>query len=88
MPRINSTVNRRFDGKRVYTSNKLPVIPIGENDIYITTSESMRLDSLALKYYNDASLWWIIARANGIGMGYAVESGKQLRIPFSIERFI
>lgn len=88
MPRINSNISKRFDGKRVYSSNKLPIIPIGDRDIYIVANETTTLDSLALKYYRDSTLWWVIARANGIGFGYSVEAGKQIRIPFSIERFV
>ena len=41
-----------------------------------------RLDTLAFKYYQDSSLWWIIARANNIGKGdLTVPIGKQIRIP-------
>lgn len=86
--RSNSTIQKRFDGKRVYTSNSLPTVPISESDIYIYSNETTRLDSLAYEYYNNASLWWIIARANNIGFGYAVEPGLQIRIPTNIGRFI
>jgi len=42
------------------------------------------LDNLANKYYEDSSLWWIIARANNIGKGdLTVPLGKQIRIPFN-----
>jgi len=48
-----------------------------------------RLDNLAWEYYKDPSLWWIIARANGIGLGnLSVPIGEQLRIPHDTEGII
>lgn len=88
MKRITSSVTKRFDGKRVYTSNRLAVIPVSDNDIYIIANEDTKLDFLAYKYYNDASLWWLIAKANNVGNGtYSVAAGTQLRIPFNTSIF-
>ena len=84
MKRINSRIFNRFDGKRVYSSNKIGRVPISNRDIYITSNESTTLDSLALKYYNDSTKWYIIARANNLGMGYRVPQGIQLRIPINV----
>ena len=85
MPRNNSSIKKRPDGKRVYTSTMNRPIPVSANDIYIISDETTRLDKLASQYYNNSSLWWIIAKANGIGFGYSVEIGIQLRIPRNIE---
>jgi hypothetical protein len=44
---------------------------------------------LAFEYYNDVTLWWIIAEANGIGKGsLAIPTGKQLRIPMNTGEII
>jgi len=66
----------------------LKPIPKSDNDIYIITDETTRLDKLALQYYKNSSYWWVIARANGIGFGYSVDIGKQIRIPARIESVI
>ena len=88
MPRTNLNVKRRPDGKRVYTAAITRPIPISVNDVYIIADETTRLDKLALQYYNNSSYWWIIAKANGIGFGYSVDIGQQLRIPTRIESVI
>ena len=41
----------------------------------IEVTHAMRLDSLAYKYYNDSSLWWLIAKINNI-MSYSFFIGK------------
>ncbi len=45
------------------------------------TAEAQRLDVLAGRKYGDASLWWIIAAASGIGWGLQVPPGILLKIP-------
>ena len=53
-----------------------------QNDIYIRTTSADRLDKLALHFYNDASMWWIIATSNGLGKGtIIVPPNTSLRIP-------
>lgn len=60
----------------------IPQIEFSENDIYIYSKVGDRLDNLAYKYYEDQSLWWVIAKANNIGKGsWLVEPGLLLRIP-------
>ena len=81
--------DKRWDGKRVYKSLLYPKIPVAYNDIYIITNEEMTFDSLANKYYNDATLWWIIAQANNLGNGkLSIPAGLQLRIPQNIYNII
>ena len=78
-------IDTRFDGKRVYKSVLYPSIAVDNSDFYIVTNEVMYLDFLANKYYNDTSLWWIIALANNLGKGrLSVPAGIQLRIPGNI----
>ena len=66
-----------------------PAIPPTEDDIYIITRDSDRLDLLAGQYYEDVRLWWVIAAANNLGKGtLVVPPGKQLRIPNDIESVV
>jgi hypothetical protein len=53
-----------IDKKPVYRTVKYPEIPLDENDIYVTTVQGDRFDVLALQYYQDESLWWVISTAN------------------------
>lgn len=43
--------------------------PPTDSDIYINVTTPERLDLLANQFYNDATQWWIIAAANGLGKG-------------------
>jgi hypothetical protein len=55
---------------------------VGVSDTYIQTITIERLDTLADRFYGDATLWWVIAAANGIGKGtLRVPRGVKLRIP-------
>jgi nucleoid-associated protein YgaU len=46
------------------------------------------LDSLALKFYKDSTLWWVIAQANNIKGTMKPKVGQQLRIPKNIDLII
>jgi hypothetical protein len=50
------------------------------------TKESERLDIIAGEYYDDGSLWWIIAAASSIGWGLQVPPGTQLTIPTDLSQ--
>lgn len=81
--------DKRFDGKNVYKTTYYPDIPETSSDFYITVSEVDYLDSLAKKYYNDESLWWVIARANNLpGYKLSIDTIKQLRIPGNIPQIL
>ena len=55
---------------------------VGVSDTYIQTITIERLDTLADRFYGDATIWWVIAAANGIGKGtLRVPRGIKLRIP-------
>ena len=60
-----------------------PNVPVDlKTDIYIRTTSSDRLDKLALHFYNDSTLWWIIGAVNGLGKGtIIVPPNTRLRIP-------
>lgn len=75
-------VLRTGRGTRYFTNVIYPEPPISENDTYIITADGDRYDTLAQQFYNDSSLWWVIASANVSKTdGLAVEKGIQLRIP-------
>ena len=62
-----------------------PKIPIRDSDIFIYPRFGDRLDNLAYKYYNDVSLWWIIAKANNLDAAHiGLDVDKQIRIPMEI----
>ena len=59
--------------------------PVTTSDVYIQILGAERLDKLALLFYENASLWWVIAAANGLGKGtYVVPGNVRLRIPAKI----
>ena len=54
----------KVENSTIFRSTVYPSIPHSENDIYIITRDSDRLDLLANKYYGTPNLWWILAQAN------------------------
>ena len=85
IPIINSVT-----GKQIYATSRYPEIPLSENDIYVYTTQGDRYDLLALNFYGDSSLWWIIASANpNIDlMTLAIPEGVQIRIPGNFTQVI
>jgi hypothetical protein len=76
-------------GKRYYSNNVYPDIPFSDGDNYVITTIGDRLDLLALDFYNDDSLWWVIASANGLaGDSIYPPLGYQLRIPMDVRSII
>lgn len=68
--------------KRRFASTIIPSMPSSPADIYIRTTSVERLDNLAYRFYQDPTLWWIIAAANGLGRGsLMVPANRPLRIP-------
>ena len=72
------------DGRIVYKTKRYPNIPLRESDVYVATETGDRLDTLAFQYYEDSSLWWIIAAANNIhDAPMGLQDGTILRIPLN-----
>ncbi len=70
------------DGKRLFNTVILPNPSGNDTDIFIQTTSPDRLDKLALIFYEDETMWWVIATANGLGKGtYIVPANTRLRIP-------
>jgi len=67
----------------VYKRNVIyPEITLSEDDIYVISQYGDRYDTLALEFYQDSELWWIISSANNYQKGSLnVTPGVQLRIP-------
>ena len=69
-------------GKPYRRTTLYPEIPPTSEDFYIITTAGDRYDKLALQFYSDSSLWWIIASANNSEQGsLQVQPGVQIRIP-------
>jgi len=60
--KITNKFNKRT--KKVYGTIIYPKIERHEEDFYIDVLVEDRLDNLAYQYYEDVTLWWIIANAN------------------------
>lgn len=82
----------KVNNKDCYQTTKYPEIPLSDNDTYVYTTQGDRFDTLALQYYKDQSLWWIISIANTAIAGTSLPSdlpqdslvipeGIQIRIP-------
>ena len=85
-----STTRQKLDksGIRTYSSTYYPQIPISDNDKFVHPIDGDRLDTLAYRYYGDTTLWWVIAKANGIRGKVAVSVDEILRIPGNITRIL
>ena len=82
----HTTIKKNKEGKRVFKPTMYPRIPIRDSDIFIYPRFGDRLDNLAHKYYNDVSLWWIIAKANNLDAAHiGLEVDNQIRIPTNIQ---
>ena len=78
----NNETKKLNDGRTVYRSRIYPEIPLSDNDIYVASETGDRLDTLDYQYYENSSLWWIIASANNIhNAPFGLKDGTILRIP-------
>jgi hypothetical protein len=85
----STTLTNKYTKKKYLGSIIYPKIKPNNNDIYIISQQSDRLDILASKYYNDQSLWWIIAVANNLNdASLSIEPGTQMRIPSNISKIL
>lgn len=88
--RYQDIAKTKIDGKIVYKTSHYPEVPLSENDIYIYSSKGDRFDILALQYYKDSSLWWIISIANETlkQNSLLIPPGIQIRIPSTFPEVI
>ena len=82
--RYNFTKAVKRNKKTVFKPTLYPKIPLRDDDIYIFSRESDKLEHISYRFYGTPEYWWVIARANNISNGTIfLEPGKQLRIPQS-----
>ena len=85
-------------GQRVLVSTLYPQIPLSDEDQFdfkkypyakLYPKDGDRLDNLAFRHYKDASLWWIIAKANGLGKGRTILNPNfKIRIPGNLQSIL
>jgi hypothetical protein len=85
--RVKSIAQRKTDkGVRYVPNIVYPPIANTSQDYYIKTTDGDRYDLLAHKFYNDSTLWWVIAVGNtGKKDSMYPPIGVQLRIPMDIK---
>ena len=73
-------------GNQMYTTTKYQKIPLSFEDLYVYSTIGDRYDELALQYYSDSTLWWVISMANDTldQSSYFPPTGIQLRIPANL----
>ena len=84
----NTKIKRDKSGIRVYKTTYYPDIPIRNEDQFIYPRFGERLDTLAYKFYGDSTLWWVIAKANGIRGKLNVPKDTEIRIPGNITQVL
>ena len=83
---IDQPITTGSMGEQMYTTTKYQKIPLSFEDLYIYSIIGDRYDELALQYYNDSTLWWVISMANDTldQSSYFPPTGVQLRIPANL----
>jgi hypothetical protein len=85
----SQTLQTKGTKKKYLGSTIYPKIKPSDDDLYIISDTSDRLDILASKYYNDKTLWWIIATANNLNdASLSITPGTQMRIPSNLSRIL
>jgi hypothetical protein len=84
----NTKVKRDKSGIRVYKTTYYPDIPISDNDQFIYPRYGERLDLLSYKFYGDVTLWWVIAKANGLKGKMYVPQDTEIRIPGNVSKVL
>ena len=81
----------RFRGEN--SSHIMPNVEIAPSSTDITVvfkKDTMRMDTLSYKYYNDANYGWLIMMANPSygSLEYSIPDGVVLRIPYPLNTAI
>tara|TARA_Y100001938_G_scaffold150060_2_gene239430 strand:+ start:1159 stop:1455 length:297 start_codon:yes stop_codon:yes gene_type:complete len=80
----HTKIKRDKNGNRALGITLFPTIPIQDTDTFHFARDFERFDWLAFKYYEDSTLWWIIAKANGYSHESRPKVGDKIRIPRNI----
>lgn len=79
------TTKLNVTGSAYYQTNVYPAIEPTDTDYYVITTINDRLDLIAFDFYQDSTLWWVIASANALpGDSIYPPVGIQLRIPTNV----
>ena len=79
-------IRKDKNGTRYYKPTIVPNVPIKDSDIFVYPVYGDRFETIAQRYYNDSTLWWIIAKANELSKGQiSPDPLKKLRIPTEID---
>ena len=82
----SAKVRKDKNGTRYYKPTVVPNVPIKDSDIFVYPIYGDRFETIAQRYYNDSTLWWIIAKANELSKGQiSADPLKKLRIPTEID---
>jgi hypothetical protein len=82
--RYDYTKSKKVNKKSVFKPTLYPKIPLRDDDIYIFSRESEKLEHISYRFYGTPEYWWVIAKANNISNGSIfLKPGRQLRIPQS-----
>ena len=84
----NTKVKRDKSGFRRYNTTYYPDIPIRDTDQFIYPRFGERLDVLAHKFYGDVTLWWVIAKVNGLTGKMYVPQDTEIRIPGNVSKVL
>lgn len=78
------------EGRKFITNPIYPDIPASGQDTYLITRAGDRFDKLAQEFYNDSSLWYIIASVNpeAFSGGLIPKIGVQIRVPANQNRVL
>lgn len=72
-----------------YKLINIPQFKYPQNYTSINVNSSDRLDILAKRFYNDSTLWWIIALFNNLpGSSVFLQTEQILKIPNNISNFL
>ena len=85
----NVHTNNEHYNKLCRNSTIYPKIVRESNDPIIIASGVDRLDLLADRFYQDRTLWWVIAIANELsGDTFFIQPGTQIFIPKNITKIM
>lgn len=83
------TTKLNVTGSLYYQTNVYPTVQPTDTDYYVITTINDRLDLIAFDFYQDTSLWWVIASANALpGDSIYPPVGIQLRIPTDVKTIL
>ena len=87
MARYNQTKKIRKNNKEYYGTTIYKKVPEKNSDMYFISQIGARCDNLAQRFYNNANLWWFVARVNNLKT-MNIPAGTSLRIPAKTDNAI